>query len=256
MKITFLGVWMASDVGETVSFVIDTNDGARILVDCGTNLVKGLLDAGIDPMSITHIIVTHSHGDHISGLPGYLFYRYLFAPVIYKKENKPFTIISSESCIESIKTYIGVPYPTLVNPKGLEYKIAELDKDIKIGKNTISFFQSKHKPMTFGFIFKGISATFVYSGDTAFDEKILSYARNCDCLVHDVAATDDYPALAGGHTLCQQISPCLNKYGIKKFIPVHRISIYKSNIKPYLDALKKDYCGEVIIPEDGMFVEL
>ena len=247
---------MASDVGETVSFVIDADDGDRILVDCGTNLVKGLLDAKIDPMSITHIIVTHSHGDHISGLPGYLFYRYFFAPGIYKKENKPFKIIASESCIDSLKAFIGVPYPMLVNAKGMEYEVAKVEETIMIGGINIKFFQSKHTPLTFGIVCRSKEVSFVYSADTAFDENIVSYAKNCDCLIHDVAATDDYAELAGGHTLCQQIAPFLNKYGIKKFIPVHRISVYKTNITPYLNALRADYSGEIIIPYDGMIVEI
>ncbi len=56
--------------------VIDLND-ARILVDVGAGnrflptegrLMDNLASAGIDPSSITHVVITHAHPDHIWGI--------------------------------------------------------------------------------------------------------------------------------------------------------------------------------------------
>lgn len=256
MKITFIGVWMAADVGETVSFVIDCDSGERILVDCGTNLVKGLLDAQIDPSSITHIIVTHTHGDHISGLPSYLFYRLMYAPGIYKKEIKPLEIISSNSSINLLKDYINIPYEILTNHPSISYTCCSTEDDISIGEVTFSFFESNHTPLTYGFSCKNIDKTFVYSADTALDEKIIDLAMNADFLIHDVAATHEYTFLSNGHTLCNQISPLLEKKKIKCLIPVHRLSIYEDNISPYIKELKNDYSGKIIVPTDGTIINI
>lgn len=256
MKITFIGVWMASDVGETVSFVIDCDSGERILVDCGTNLVKGLLDAQIDPSSITHIIVTHTHGDHISGLPSYLFYRLMYAPGVYKKEVKPLEIISSNDSINHLKDYINVPYDILTNHPSITYTCCNTKYDISIGDVTFSFFKSNHTPLTYGFSCTSPCKTFVYSADTALDERIIELAMNADVLIHDVAATHEYSFLSNGHTLCNQISPLLEQKKIKCLIPVHRLSIYKDNISPYIRELKHGYSGEIIVPIDGTVISL
>jgi ribonuclease Z len=43
--------------------------GHRVLVDCGGNPVISLEQAGLDPTTITDILLTHFHPDHVSGLP-------------------------------------------------------------------------------------------------------------------------------------------------------------------------------------------
>lgn len=254
MKITFLGVWMASDVGETVSFVIDNNSGERILVDCGTNLVSALKKAKIDPNSITHIIVTHTHGDHISGLPTYLFYRFIYAPGVLGDEVKPLKIICSEEAMKDIQNYISIPYDVLTFHPSLKYTSCNTIDEYFTESMRFKFFETKHTPLTYGFICDNENYSFVYSADTACDERIIKLASK-KTLIHDVAATHEFLPLSKGHTLCDQISPLLEKYKIKKFIPVHRLSIYDDiGINKYIDEIKNHYSGELIIPSDGLSI--
>lgn len=43
-----------------------------ILVDCGEATNRQMVIAGIDPLSVSNIFITHLHGDHCFGLPGML----------------------------------------------------------------------------------------------------------------------------------------------------------------------------------------
>lgn len=41
-----------------------------IMIDCGEGTQRQISSAGISPHKITHLCITHWHGDHILGLPG------------------------------------------------------------------------------------------------------------------------------------------------------------------------------------------
>ena len=47
-------------------------EGKCILVDCGESTQVALHLSGFSTKSIDHILITHFHGDHVSGLPGLL----------------------------------------------------------------------------------------------------------------------------------------------------------------------------------------
>ena len=71
MKITFLGTASANPTRERnhSGLYIDIGPEA-FLFDCGENIQRQIRIAGISPMKISKIFITHWHGDHILGLPG------------------------------------------------------------------------------------------------------------------------------------------------------------------------------------------
>jgi ribonuclease BN (tRNA processing enzyme) len=247
---------MIPDIGETVSFVIDLDSGERILVDCGVNLVRSLATANIDPTTITHLIITHSHGDHISGLPTYLFYRLMHAKGILKKDGGELKIVSTAVTLDAVKNYVRSAYGKIPENPSLNYVTIGEGDSYQIGNSTFSFFPTKHIPVTIGFSSFICNKKIVYSADTAFSEDVLSNAADADILIHDIAATGEYQMLAGGHTLCNQISGHLEKLKIKTIVPVHRLSIYDENNTEYLSELTEFYSGEVLLPFDGTVIEI
>lgn len=73
MKITFLGTGsMMPTATRNHSSILFNYKEENILIDCGEGTQKQFRIAGLNPLKITKILITHWHGDHILGLPGLL----------------------------------------------------------------------------------------------------------------------------------------------------------------------------------------
>jgi ribonuclease Z len=46
--------------------------GSVVLLDCGEGTQARLMEAGISPLRLAAVLITHLHGDHVFGLPGLL----------------------------------------------------------------------------------------------------------------------------------------------------------------------------------------
>src|SRR6266536_1147825 len=70
MRFVFLGTSasLPSDTRDTSSILFAAG-GALVLVDVGGSPVQKLRRVGLDPLALTHVIVTHLHADHAYGLP-------------------------------------------------------------------------------------------------------------------------------------------------------------------------------------------
>lgn len=58
-----------TDPHRTTAMLAVTNGTSTLAVDCGGDLVQRLLFAGIDLDSLSGLVITHEHADHVSGFP-------------------------------------------------------------------------------------------------------------------------------------------------------------------------------------------
>jgi len=73
IRVTFLGTGAGTPGKDRYLPAILIEDGQRrVLLDSGEGVQYRLLEVGISPLKITHIFITHLHGDHVFGLPGLL----------------------------------------------------------------------------------------------------------------------------------------------------------------------------------------
>ena len=243
MKITFLGVWMTSEYGENVSFVMELDTGERILVDTGNNPVRSLAGLGLSTSDISDVIVTHLHGDHISGLPAFMFHRITYLSALDAKPDKDINIIASKECYEGLMQFLSIPYPRMVPAhKFTENVLENLPYTLHYNEQyDFVFFKSNHSPLTTGFVLcdKKNNKKLVYSGDSAFSESILQYAEGADCLIYDVTATNRFAKFNKTHCMCEEIAPEVDNRNIKLFVPVHRMAYYKEHMEEYISGLEQ-----------------
>jgi len=70
MKVKFIGVGdqFSSHDQYHSNMVITANSGAKILVDCGSDVKYSLIESKINPTDIDAVYISHLHADHIGGL--------------------------------------------------------------------------------------------------------------------------------------------------------------------------------------------
>ncbi|MEA1905279.1 MAG: ribonuclease Z [Candidatus Hadarchaeota archaeon] len=71
MKLTFLGTGGSMPTAERgLSAIALKRVGELLLFDCGEGAQRQMVRAGISPLKLDAIFITHFHGDHFLGLPG------------------------------------------------------------------------------------------------------------------------------------------------------------------------------------------
>lgn len=110
MKLTFLGIASAlSNTGRKYnSNILIERNGQKLLFDCGSDIPHALEDAGVSPLEIDGIYLSHLHGDHIGGLEWFGFMRF-FHP---DSPGRP-KLFMHPSLEERLWQYLSVPMGVL-----------------------------------------------------------------------------------------------------------------------------------------------
>lgn len=114
------------------------------LFDCGEATQHQILSTNIRPRKITKIFLTHLHGDHIFGLPGFLSSR------SYQGGEEPLTIYGPERVADFVKTSLQV------SGSKLSYKInfvPLVDDGLVLENDHFKVYARKleHRVPSFGF---------------------------------------------------------------------------------------------------------
>ena len=189
ISVTFLGVGAALPFpGRTnCCFLIETGE-TKILFDCGPAVLQQLASVGKTPGDITHLFVSHGHGDHALGYPMFLLWWSLEG----REQNLPApTVIAStrtwahlralwEHSYNDAPPFEVVPVELPVAPeRGWTNQVTS-----SITMSTWPMIHSTVSPVL-GARFEVEDKVLAFTADTARCENVAPLASGADLLVHD-----------------------------------------------------------------------
>jgi len=174
MKIKVLG-WAGGIGGnlKTTSFLIDDD----ILVDAGT----GLGDLALNDMkSIRYVFLTHSHMDHIAGLP-------LLADNLFGVHDEPIVIHALEETINALKAHIfnWVIWPDFSELPSKEnatirFEVMLPGDKVIIRSRVIEMITVNHIVPGVGYCVSTEDSVVAFSGDTTTNDSLWSALNEYD----------------------------------------------------------------------------
>ena len=170
-------------------------DGDVVLIDCGAGTLHRFLESGSNVKAISHILLTHLHSDHVSGLNDFLWAGWVGrwwvgAPPLLI--GPPGTTEFVERLLHAFEEDIRLRTEEgAVTKADLMPKVVELEDGWSFtrGNWRLVAFAVDHKPVkhAFGFRFELGEQAVVISGDTRMCDNLIKHAQNADLLVHEVA---------------------------------------------------------------------
>ena len=164
MKIRVLGCSGAIAAGyKTTAFLLDDD----VLIDAGT----GVGDLPLEALArIDHILVTHSHLDHVLSIP-------LLADSVLRLREQagrpPIEIHALPETLDALQRHLfnGVIWPDFTRlPRAdapvLAFKPFRIGDQLQIGGRTIEVLSAYHTVPACGFAVQGTQGAWVFTGDT------------------------------------------------------------------------------------------
>jgi phosphoribosyl 1,2-cyclic phosphodiesterase/CheY-like chemotaxis protein len=223
--------------GNTSCVEVRSSSGTLIIVDCGTGangLGQSLLAA--NPKGVRgHILISHTHWDHIQGLP---FFAPLFVPGNEWDVYGPVGL--DQSMREALSGQMQYTYfPVTMDQFGATVRYHDLiEGNFRIDDVNITTHYLNHPALTLGYRLEADGVTVVYSCDhepyshdlaggvgpiTGHDERHAAFLRGADLVIHDAQYTArEYPAKVGwGHSPVEYAVEIARHAGVPKIALTH-----------------------------------
>lgn len=260
-RIFFLGTGAAlpSIDQDNSSLLIESNE-VLLMIDCSGSPYRKLLRIGVDPAKLQHILITHHHIDHISGLPS------LVECLWIAGRSEPLHIYALPAAMRVIEILLDLwdlrsrpikEFPIVLhtiegNPDELVIESKELTLRTTPTLHAVPSVASK-------IIFPD-GQKLVYSSDTAPTPVFLDFAQGADYLMMECTFCDEEQELAGitYHLTSKNFSEIASQIQAKYTLLIHHSEDMSCSHADLAREIveKHGFKGEFSIPKDLDFIKI
>ena len=224
----------------------------KLLFDVGRGSTIRLNQANIPLQDINVVFFTHLHSDHTMGMADLIFTGWIYQR---KQTLQIFGPIGTKHFIDKLKEAfkedieIRTQPPENLSSNFLRTTVQEIKSGIIYKKNNlkVTAFNVDHGggvEHAFGYKIENGKYCIVISGDTNYSENLVSHAKNCDLLIHEIAdapieVRKNNPKVQGlmnYHTTPSELARILEKTNPRLTLLTHILAL--GGIKP-IDILNK-----------------
>jgi ribonuclease Z len=247
----FLGTAGAVPTAErdTTSIVFVVPEGA-VLIDCGGSPVQRLRRVGVDPLALSHVVITHIHPDHAYGLPA------LVQGLLLLKRLAPLTVVCRPEHAAPLQTLLGLfglePRPGRFPLVFAPIALAVGAPAFMVGPLAVRTAPTEHGDMpNFGVRVEppGRGAV-VYSSDTIPCEAVVALARGSDTLIHESTFPQRHRGRFGAHTTAAEAGEVAARAGVRRLILAHIEADYHEELEALAAEARARFPGLVEIARE------
>jgi ribonuclease BN (tRNA processing enzyme) len=170
-------------------FFIETS-GLKLLLDCGPGVVHHMARFGLPWQSITHLLITHFHNDHIGDVPA-LFFAWKWG--MLPPRSTPLHILAPKGMHTRLKHMGHAMGEHMQNPG------FPIDVDESTGEDAwllhdvvhVRTLRTPHTPESIAFRLDGPDGSIGYTGDTGYSEQLAVFMSRVDLLIIECSLPDD-----------------------------------------------------------------
>ncbi len=252
MHVTFLGTSGAvpSAARDTTALVVVADEGA-LLIDCGGSPTAKLRRAGVDPLALTHVLITHLHPDHAYGLPA------LVQNLMLLGRERELVVLARPEHLEPIQQVLtafqlwGRPgmFPLRLVPTGTIAAPA-----LALGPLRVSTAPNDHGSMPNYAVRVDVvdqpERGVVYSSDTAPCDSVVALARGAHTLIHEATFPHRARGRFGVHSTAREAGVVAARAGVRRLILTHIEADYHDELEALAAEAQKPFGGTVEIARE------
>ncbi len=227
---------------DNTHFILE-GDTHSILVDCGSNPLGKIHKLGINDNQMQHMILTHFHPDHVSGVPNMLMHMWLLG------RTAPLCIYGLDHCIDRVEIMLDSfswhDWPNFF-PVTFQ-RIAEAN-DTPVMDNddfVITSTPTRHFIPTMGLrVFnKRTGKLLSYTCDSEPIPELVDIGRGADIFIHEASGRGP------GHCSARDAGETATAAGAKSLYLIH-YQVWNTDPTPLISEAQRAYDGPVFLAQD------
>ena len=240
-------------------------DGTTLLLDgsSGNSALRNGEVAGIRALDYDHVLLSHDHQDHLSGL--------MFAQGNRSRETpeeNPLSIYGSSLALEGLRNAaVAGKVPDIRDSAAYNHGGKQVmrwqeippGRKLELGPETMAWsFDVDHIPGSVGWRIESGGMAVVFSGDTTYSPGLVEASQGSDLLIHEALATDSEIDAAHGrlHSTSGDAARAAEQSSVKQLIITHIDNAFHDDQTPLLEDAASHYSGLISAAYDLYRIKL